>query len=114
MNLLNVLAQATKPVSTQPESPGMVQWLFPIIMIFVFVYFIMLRPKRDQKHRDDMLSKMKKYDKVVTIGGIIGTIMEVRDDEVILKVDDNSNTRIKFSRGAISKILGSEESPDKK
>jgi len=84
--------------------------LVPILLIFAVFYFIALRPKqREQKQRQQMLDNLKKYDKVLTIGGIIGTVMEVREDEVILKVDDNSNTRLKFMRGSIQKILSGEE-----
>ena len=59
------------------------------------------------------LASIKKYDKVMTIGGIIGTVMEIREDEVILKVDDNTNTRMKFSRSAIQRPLSVQNSENK-
>ncbi len=72
-----------------------------IILIF---YFLIIRPqkKRDKEARD-MLAAMKKGDKVVTIGGIRGTVAVVKESTVIIKVDDN--TRIEFSKNAISQIL---------
>jgi len=86
----------------------MIVWL---ALIFVVFWFLLLRPKqREQKQREKMLGCIKKYDKVLTLGGIIGTVMEIREDEVILKVDDSTNTRMKFVRGAIQRVLSSSES----
>ncbi|MFA5863657.1 MAG: preprotein translocase subunit YajC [Phycisphaerae bacterium] len=99
--------QTTKP--TAPQQPGyiMVVWIVALIAIF---WFLLIRPKqKEQKQKERMLGGIKKYDKVMTIGGMIGTVMEVRDEEIILKVDDNANTRIKFTRGAIQRILSSAE-----
>jgi preprotein translocase subunit YajC len=89
----------------------MLIWLGLMAIIF---WFLLFRPKqKEQKQRNQMLSSLKKYDKVMTIGGVIGTVMEVREDEVVLKVDESTNARIKFSRGAIQRILTSAE-PDNK
>ena len=48
-----------------------------------------------------MLSSLKKGDKITSIGGIVGTVIEVRDDEVTVKVDETGNVRMKFARWAI-------------
>ena len=48
-----------------------------------------------------MLNELKKGDKITTIGGIVGTVIEVRDDEVTVKVDETNNIRMKFARWAI-------------
>ncbi len=103
--MTEILAQATRP-ATGVGQPSMMSMLMPIFIIFLVFYFIAIRPRqKEQKQREDMLKQIKKYDKVMTIGGIIGTVMEVRENEVIVKVDDNSNTRMKFTRGAIQKVL---------
>lgn len=74
--------------------------LVGIILIF---YFLMIRPQmKEQKRRREMLSELKKNDKVVTNGGMHGTIVSLSDDHVVLKVDDSQNVRIKFSRSAIA------------
>lgn len=108
MLLMNLLAQATQP-TTQPQGPGgggMMEMLLMFAAIGAVFYFIMLRPKqKEQKQRQDMLNNVQKYDKVMTIGGVVGTVMEVRDDEVIVKVDESTNTRMKFIRGAIQKVI---------
>ena len=112
--MLNLLlaqtpAQPVPTQPTQPQGPGyMFIWILFAIVIF---WFILFRPKqKERREKQQLLSSIKKYDKVLTIGGIIGTVMEVRDDEVIIKVDDNSNTRMKFIRGAIQKVISSAES----
>ena len=72
-----------------------------IILIF---YFLIIRPqKKRDKEAKTMLASMKKGDKVVSIGGIRGTIVTVKETTVVLKVDDN--TRIEFSKNAIAQIL---------
>jgi preprotein translocase subunit YajC len=48
-----------------------------------------------------MLSALAKGDKVTSIGGICGTVVEVRDDELVVKVDENNNMRLRFARWAI-------------
>lgn len=94
--------------------PDILRMLVPMLMLFAIFYFIALRPRRkEQKHRESMLGNMKKYDRVMTIGGIFGTIMEVRENEVILKVDDSTNTRMKFSRGAIQRVVTEDETTAK-
>ena len=51
-----------------------------------------------------MLKNMKRGDRVMTAGGILGTVVDVRDAEVVLKVDESTNTKIKFSRDAIKRV----------
>lgn len=75
----------------------------PMLMMFVVLfYFIVMRPQqREQRKRRDLMDSLKKNDKVVTIGGIIGTIVDISSDgsRVTVKVDDS--TRIKFTRSSI-------------
>ena len=75
----------------------------PMLMMFaVLFYFIVMRPQqRERKKREDLLGQLKKNDKVLTVGGIIGTIADLSNDgsRVTLRVDDG--TRIKFTRSSI-------------
>jgi len=57
-----------------------------------------------------MLAALKKGDKVQTAGGILGTVVEVRDSEVVVKVDENANTRLRFARSAIQAVLDDQKS----
>ena len=78
-------------------------WIFFIVFILI-IYLFMIRPeKKRNKETQNMLSALKKGDKIVTIGGICGTIAIVRDNTVVVKVDDNS--RIEFQKNAISRVV---------
>lgn len=84
--------------------------MLPIILIFVVFYFLLLRgPRKKQQKQKKMVQSLKKNDRVRTIGGIIGTIVDVRDDEVTLKVDESNNTKIKISSSAIGRNLSKDE-----
>jgi preprotein translocase subunit YajC len=81
---------------------GMMSFL-PFVAIIGIFYFLIIRPQnKKQKDTQKMLSALKKGDKVVTIGGVHGTIQSVRESSVIVKVDEN--TKIEFSRSAISGV----------
>jgi preprotein translocase subunit YajC len=85
---------------------------FPFIIIIAIFYFLIIRPQnKKQKETQRMLGALKKGDKVVTIGGIHGTIASLDGTDVIVKVDDN--TRIKFLRSAISNVLNANEKEEK-
>lgn len=88
--------EEVSPPATQP-------YLIYIMLggfILLWIWMGRGRKKQEQK-RKEMLSKLSKGDKVTSIGGIIGTILEVRDDEITVKVDENNNVRMKFARWAI-------------
>ena len=89
--------------------------LFPFIIIFVIFMLFMSNSKRKQdKQRKIQLESMKRGDRVQTIGGILGTIVEVRDGEVVVKVDESNNTKIKFARSAIARVTTEEEKAEVK
>lgn len=76
-----------------------------VILIF---YFFIIRPQnKKQKEAQKMLAALKKFDKVYTIGGIRGVIQTVKEQTVVLKVDDN--TKIEFSKTAIAGVLEKHE-----
>ncbi len=77
--------------------------LFPIVMIFLIFYFIMLRPQqKEQKEFKKTIEKLKKNDQIVTIGGVHGTIVNVKEKTFIVRIDDN--TRIEIDKSAVSRI----------
>ena len=107
LNSLHVIAQATQP--NQPAGSPLSNMLMMIIPLGLIIYFLMIRPQsKDRKRREAMLAAMKKGDRVVTIGGVLGTVTNVKDDEVTLKVDESTNTKITFTRSAIQRIVASE------
>ena len=111
--LLQILAQSAPATpATQPSSsaPPLIQFLnsgmFPLLLILVVVYIFMFgSKKKEDRKRTDMLGLLKKGDEVQTIGGIIGKVIEAREDRVQVKVDEGSNTKIWFSRNAIHRVL---------
>jgi preprotein translocase subunit YajC len=83
--------------------------IFMIIAIFAVMYFLMIRPQqRQKKQHQDMLSQVGKGDKVVTAGGVHGTITGVKDNTVIVKIADN--VKVEVNRSSISQIVSSKSS----
>ena len=92
----------------QAQSGGggtqLVTMLVTFGLIIVVFYFLVIRPQnRKQRDAKKMLQNIRKGDRVVTIGGLHGYVDSVKDDAVVLKVDDN--VKIKFSKSAISQVL---------
>lgn len=80
--------------------------IFMIIAIFAVMYFLMIRPQQRQKRQQqDLLSRVVKGDKIITMGGIHGTVVGVKDTTVIIKIADN--VKVELNRAAISKIVSS-------
>lgn len=76
---------------------------FPLILIFVIFYFLLIRPqKAKEKEHQKMLVNLNKNDEVVTSSGIHGTIVNVKDKSVILRVDDN--VKIEIEKNCIAYI----------
>lgn len=105
-----ILALGTSAATSDTAASGGSMWttLITFGVIILIFYFLIIRPQRKRdKEAKAMLDAIKKGDKVVTIGGIRGTVAVVKDSTVILKVDDN--TRIEFSKSAISQVLNKKE-----
>jgi preprotein translocase subunit YajC len=80
----------------------------PFILIIGIFYFLIIRPQsKKRKETEKMLTALKKGDKVVTIGGLNGTIQSVKTTTVIIKVDDN--VKLEFLRSAIANIVTASE-----
>ena len=87
---------------------GMITLLFPLVLIFLLFYFLIMRPeRRKQSDHKRLLEAIKKNDRVVTIGGIYGVVANVQreDDRVTLKVDEANNTKLDVTFGAIARVL---------
>lgn len=75
--------------------------LMPVILIFIVFYFLLIRPqKKSQDAHKKMIASLKKNDEVITAGGIHGTIVNVKDHTVTLKVDDN--VKLEIQKGSIT------------
>lgn len=101
-----LLAAATQP-ATRPwftalwDNP---MWFFALLLL-VFYLFMMRSKKSQEKSVADMLKNLKKGDRIQTIGGILGTVVEAREDEVVIKVDETTNTKLRFTRKAIHRVI---------
>ena len=72
-------------------------------LMFVVMYFLLFRgPRKKQQQHKQMVQSLKKNDRVRTIGGIIGIVVDIKDKEITLKVDESNNTKIKVAPTAIA------------
>jgi preprotein translocase subunit YajC len=84
---------------------SLISSLLPFLLIIVVFYFLILRPQQKrQKEREKLLSEVKKGDKIITSGGLHGTVEGLEDGTVLVKVADN--VKIKMEKAAIGTIVG--------
>jgi preprotein translocase subunit YajC len=98
---------AAAPATSGSNGPGPIlgSQFFPLIIGILILYFFVFRAKKNQdKKRTDQLNKLKPGQRVQTIGGIIGTITQVSEREITVKVDETNNVKIKFARNAIHRV----------
>ncbi len=102
------VAEGSEAATVPAETPaatwgGTLMQFAPMIAIFAIFYFVLIRPERAQrKKREEMLSKMQKGDKVMTSGGMYGTVAALSDKEVTLEIADG--VRVKFARQSIQEV----------
>ncbi len=97
------------PKSTSPFGPNIM--LIGVFALFAMIIFTQITSgRKEKKQRAEMMSSLGKHDKVQTVGGIIGSVVEVKGDELMLRVDEASNTRIRVARSAVQKVLHSARS----
>ena len=91
-----------------PEGPAGLVSLLPFVLIFVVFYFLLILPQqRKQKQHKEMLTKLKKGDKIITSAGIWGAITRLEKDTVTVQIDDN--TKVKIQRENIARVRTDEE-----
>ena len=87
-------------------TPGGSNFFILLLVVFgAMILFSFMGQRRDRKKKQAIISAAKKHDRVQTVGGVIGSIVDVKTDTVVLKVDEASNTRITFARSAIQQVL---------
>ena len=91
----------------QAQAPGGIASFLPLILILGIFYLIVFLPaRRRQKKLQEMIDNLKSGDKVVTSGGIYGTIVGFKDDRIQLRIADN--VKIEISRNAVTALQSSE------
>ena len=104
---LLVLFADAEAAPNKGEPIGAPGWtsLVPIILIFGVFYFLIILPsqRKEKKQRESLFSALKKNDEVVTAGGIIGVVQNIKDDEVTIKIDENAKMRV--LKSSITRII---------
>lgn len=118
MTVLNLMAGqwlafgAPTPPGTESTAPGFMSFM-PLILMFVVFYFLLIRPQmKKQKETDEMIRNVKSGDSVITVGGMHGTITNVKEKSVILKISDN--VKIELEKTGIVTVIREPEKADKK
>ncbi|MDO8662822.1 MAG: preprotein translocase subunit YajC [Candidatus Omnitrophota bacterium] len=87
----------------QPQAISQIGNLVPLVLIFVIFYFMLIRPQRKkEKEQQKMLKGLNKNDEVVTSNGIHGTIVNVKEKTITLRIDDN--VKIELERNCVAYI----------
>ncbi|MFA5644893.1 MAG: preprotein translocase subunit YajC [Candidatus Ratteibacteria bacterium] len=88
--------------------PSILGPILPLLLIFIIFYFLLIMPQqKKEKHRREMLENIKRGDKVITIGGIVGTVDEIKGKIVAIKIADN--TVIEVLKTAVSQMFPDKE-----
>lgn len=101
----------------QPNNASAILTFLPFIMIGILFYVMIVRPQnKKQADLRSMLGNLKKNDRVITAGGIYGTIVNAPkdSDDVTLKIDESNNTRIRVQRSSISRVISAEAAAEEK
>jgi len=96
----NIMAQAAQNAG----GASMLGAFLPLLLIFLIFYFLLIMPQqKKEKQRREMLENIKRGDKIITIGGIVGTVEEIKGKIVAVKIADN--TVIEVLKSAISQMF---------
>jgi len=95
----------------RPPQGNMLTSLIPFLLVFVVFYLLIIMPTRKkQKKHQNLVNNLKSGDRVITSGGIFGTVMGVQPDKIELKIA--ANVKIDVTKSAIGAILGQGEKPE--
>ncbi len=115
MNFFDIVAKAAPDAAAQASQGGILGMIVPFVLIFAVMYFLMIRPqKKKDKLKQEMLSQLIVGDKILTIGGIHGKIVSIKDDTLILETGGASASEksfIKISRWAVGEVTKPGDAP---
>ena len=112
--MIELVAQTTPPTGppAQPgggagKSAGGIPNIFFGLMLAMVVFYIFLFRGQGRKKKElaKMIQGLKKNDRVVTIGGIVGTVVTAKEDEIVVRVDESNNTKMTFVRQSIQRVI---------
>ncbi len=83
----------------------MMQFLPLMIIMFAVMYFLIIRPqKKKEKNRLEMISNVRKQDRIVTAGGVHGVVVTVKENDVIVRVDDAKDVKLRIDKSALTSV----------
>ncbi len=86
--------------------------MFALFLVMAVFFVVLIRgDSKRKKQAQNMLKNIKKNDRVLTIGGMVGTVVSTKENEIVVRVDESTNTKITFVRSAIQRVLP--EEPEK-
>lgn len=99
--MLSLLAQ-------EAQSP--LSFVFLMVPIFLLMYLLIIRPqKKQEQKRREMIAAVKKNDRIMTNGGLLGVVTNVKDDEVTLRIDDSRDVKVRVSKNFIASVVNRKE-----
>lgn len=109
--LVSTVFAQSQPASGQASgAQGFLASIFPLLIIVVIFYFMLIRPQqKQQKKHKEMLSALKKGDRVLTSGGIYGTVVGISDAENIVVLRISDEVKIEVAKGYVVSLKGSED-----
>ena len=100
MSLIAILAQA--PAGATPQQPPVWTSLVPIGLMFVALYFVLIRPQsKKAKEHAALLKTVRPGDKIITSGGVLGTVVAVKDKSISIR---SADTKLEILKSAVSEI----------
>ncbi len=91
--------------AAEGQGNPMMQFLPVMIIMFAVMYFLIIRPqKQKEKKRQELISNVRKQDRIVTVGGVHGVVTSVKENEIIARVDDSKDIKIKIDKSAITSV----------
>ncbi len=113
MTLGILMTSAGQAAPATPQAPNLFSALLPFVLVFAIFYLLIILPSRKkQKKHQDMVNNLKPGDRIITTGGIYGTIMGVQKDRLEIKIA--ANTKIDITKTAIGAILGPSDGTETK
>ena len=105
MIVLKSIALAQTGEGPTPTGPGIQPIIFMFIAMFAIMYFLTIRPtQKREKERQAMLAALSKGDRVITSGGLYGTIIGLNEKSVVLRVSEEPAVKMEFIRAAVSRV----------
>ena len=103
----DAFAQAQGQPAQGDPTMGMLLTLLQFLPIFLIIYFLLIRPQRQKaKALEKMVATLKKGDKVVTSGGIIGTVVGLDEAKAVLRIAEN--VKVEFTKGSIVQVMAAD------